>query len=101
MDDSANQLWFSAVSIWEIAIKQALGRSNFYLDARVLRSRLMGAGYSELSLTSEHGLSVATLPLIHHDPFDRILIAQAISEGMTLLTADTRIAQYSGPIRKV
>ena len=99
--DPANELFFSAVSIWEVAIKRALGRANFQVDAHRLRRLLLDNGYSELPLTSDHGLAILGLPPIHQDPFDRILIAQAITEGMTLLTLDTDIAKYPGPIRKV
>lgn len=99
--DPANELFFSAVSIWEIAIKRALGRSNFQADPQRMRHLLLANGYRELPLTSDHGLAVLGLPPIHQDPFDRILIAQATTERMTLLTADSDIAQYPGPIRKV
>ncbi len=99
--DPANELFFSAVSIWEIAIKRALGRANFQTDPRRMRLLLLANGYHELPLTSDHGLAVLGLPAIHQDPFDRILIAQAATEGITLLTADSDIAKYPGPIRKV
>jgi PIN domain nuclease of toxin-antitoxin system len=93
--------YFSVVSIWEIVIKNALGRSDFKVDARVLRRELIDAGYEELQVKGQHALEVEQLPLIHHDPFDRLLIAQAISEGIFLMTHDNAIAQYSGPIRQV
>jgi PIN domain nuclease of toxin-antitoxin system len=99
--DPANELFFSAVSIWEIAIKRALGRSNFQADPHRMRHLLLANGYRELHLTSDHGLAVLGLPPIHQDPFDRILIAQATTEAITLLTADSDIAKYPGPIRKV
>jgi PIN domain nuclease of toxin-antitoxin system len=94
-------LYFSVVSIWEIVIKNALGRDNFKVDARVLRRELIDAGYLELDIKSQHALEVEQLPLVHHDPFDRLLIAQAISEGIALMTHDRLVAQYSGPIRHV
>jgi PIN domain nuclease of toxin-antitoxin system len=99
--DPANELFFSAVSIWEIAIKRALGRANFQADPGRMRLLLLANGYRELTLTSDHGLAVLGLPPIHQDPFDRILIAQATTEGITLLTADSEIAKYPGPIRRV
>jgi PIN domain nuclease of toxin-antitoxin system len=91
----------SAASIWEIAIKRGLGRSDFVVDPRLLRRGLLDAGYTELPVTSEHAAAVAGLPPLHKDPFDRLLVAQAIVEGITLLTADDRVAQYPAPIRLI
>lgn len=99
LEDLNNELVFSAASLWEIAIKRGLGRADFQVDARVLRRGLLDNGYLELSITSEHAVFIDSLPAIHKDPFDRILIAQATVEGITLLTADVLIAQYPGPIR--
>jgi PIN domain nuclease of toxin-antitoxin system len=96
-----NELIFSAASLWEIAIKQALEKDDFEVDARVLRRSLMDNGYSELPVTGDHAVAIRSLPLIHKDPFDRILVAQATVEGITLLTADPIVARYPGPIRKV
>jgi PIN domain nuclease of toxin-antitoxin system len=101
MKDDANELTFSAASFWEIAIKRGLGRSDFQLDPRLLRRGLLDNGYTELQIGSDHALAMDGLPRLHKDPFDRILIAQAIVEGITLLTADPLISQYSGPIRRV
>ncbi|WP_050465658.1 type II toxin-antitoxin system VapC family toxin [Herbaspirillum autotrophicum] len=94
-----NELFFSAASLWEIAIKHSLGRDDFKVDASVLRRGLLDNGYSELPIVSEHAITVRTLPPIHKDPFDRMLIAQAMVEGITLLTADALVAQYPGPIQ--
>lgn len=99
--DPDNVLLFSAASLWEIAIKQAQGRADFPDDARVLRRELLDNDYEELGISGDHAVAVCNLPSIHKDPFDRILIAQAIVEGVTLLTADAQIAKYPGPIRKV
>ena len=99
LEDLNNELVFSAASLWEIAIKRGLGRADFQVDARVLRRGLLDNGYLELSITSEHAVFIDSLPAIHKDPFDRILIAQATVEGITLLTADALVAQYPGPIR--
>ena len=99
IEDPENELFFSAASLWEIAIKRGLGRADFQVDARVLRRGLRDNAYCELSITSEHAIVIDTLPLIHKDPFDRILIAQAMVEGITLLTADALVARYPGPIR--
>ena len=96
-----NELVFSAASLWEIAIKRGLGRSDFQLEPRVLRRALIDNGYVELPITGSHALAIDELAPLHKDPFDRMLIAQASSEGITLLTADAAVAQYAGPIRKV
>ena len=96
-----NELFFSAASVWEIVIKSALGRDDFKADARLLRRGLLDNGYGELSIGSEHVVAVQNLPPLHKDPFDRVLVAQAIVEGITLLTADPLIAQYPGPVRCV
>ncbi|MES2663226.1 MAG: type II toxin-antitoxin system VapC family toxin [Pseudomonadota bacterium] len=96
-----NQLFFSPASLWEIVIKNGLGRSDFQVNARLLRRALIDNGYSELPINSEHTLAVDSLASIHKDPFDRILIAQALVEGIVLLTTDDQVAQYPGPIQKV
>jgi len=101
IDDFTNELFFSAMSIWEVVIKAALKRPDFQVDAALLRRELLDLGYEELPITSAHGLAVGALPPIHRDPFDRILIAQAISEGILLLTGDAIIAKYPGPVRLV
>jgi PIN domain nuclease of toxin-antitoxin system len=101
IEDQANELYFSAASIWEIAVKCALGRSDFMVDPAKLLKGLLDNGYLELTMTSYHALALSNMPRIHKDPFDRILIAQAIAEGMTLLTVDAIVGQYPGPIRKV
>lgn len=96
-----NELFFSAASLWEIAIKRGLGRADFQADPRLLRRGLLDNGYSELPIVSEHVVAIESLPPVHKDPFDRILIAQATIEGITLLTADSLVAQYGGPVRAV
>ena len=96
-----NERFFSAASLWELAIKRALGREDFQVDLPELREGLLANSYQELPVRSAHAISVINLPPIHKDPFDRILIAQAMVEGVTLLTADPLVAQYFGPIRKV
>ena len=99
--DADNELFFSAASLWEIAIKSGLGREDFAVDARLLRRGLIDNGYSELPVASEHAVAIDGLPPIHKDPFDRLLIAQAMVEGVTLLTADEVVARYPGPIRRL
>ena len=101
IENSENELFFSAASLWEITIKQSLGRQDFRVDARLLRRGLLDNGYTELSITSEHAISTGQLAYTHKDPFDRILLAQATVEGITLLTNDRKLARYPGPIRKV
>ena len=101
LDDPNNELLFSAANIWEVTIKSGLGRDDFKVDARLLRRGLLDNGYDELVITSEHAIAVDLLPPIHKDPFDRILIAQSIVEGITLLTANPLVMQYSGPVRQV
>lgn len=96
---SENELFFSAASLWEIAIKRSLGRSDFQVDARLLRRGLLDNGYGELAIGSEHAVAIDSLPPIHKDPFDRILVAQATVEGIILLTVDAVVAQYPGPVR--
>ena len=101
IDDPVNELIFSSASIWEIAIKRQLGRDDFRVDPRLLRRGLLDNGYLELPITSVHALAIDTLPSLHKDPFDRILVAQAAVEGITLLTVDPVVAQYGSPARKV
>lgn len=101
VQDPANELLFSAASLWEIAIKRSLGRDDFMVDPRLLRRGLLDNGYQELPITSEHTVLLDSLPAIHKDPFDRILIAQATAEGILLLTTDEQVARYGGPVRKV
>lgn len=101
INNSKNELLFSAASLWEITIKSSLGREDFRVEPRVLRRGLLDNGYIELPITSEHAVHVEGLPPLHKDPFDRLLIAQALVEGITLLTADVQLARYRGPVRKV
>ncbi|MDN6859293.1 type II toxin-antitoxin system VapC family toxin [Pseudomonas sp. CAN2814] len=94
-------LFFSAASIWEISIKNALKRADFPYDPSIVRQALLENGYNELPITGEHSIFVGTLPALHADPFDRMLVAQANVEGMLLLTHDSKIEGYPGPIRKI
>ena len=89
----------SAASLWEVAIKSGLGRTDFSVDPRLLRRGLLENGYAELDVTGAHATAVDLLPPIHKDPFDRILVAQAQIEGLVLLTTDEIVARYPGPIR--
>ena len=96
-----HELLFSAASIWEVAIKTGLGRDDFKVDVRVFRRGLLDNGYLELSISSAHAVFLTSLPALHKDPFDRMLVAQATAEGITLLTSDSVVASYPGPIQRV
>jgi PIN domain nuclease of toxin-antitoxin system len=93
-----NDLVFSAASMWEISIKNALGRDDFRVDPRRLWRMLLTHGYGELAVSAEHTVAVGKLPPLHKDPFDRMLVAQAKTEAITLLTADARVAAYGEPV---
>lgn len=93
-----NTLYFSPASIWEIGIKKSLGRSDFKVDPEVLWRGLVDNYYLELPITSLHTMTVNDLPTIHKDPFDRILLAQAKSEGISFLTSDATLREYPGPV---
>jgi PIN domain nuclease of toxin-antitoxin system len=99
IEDPIHQLIFSAASLWEIAIKHTIGRSDFRADPALLRRGLLDNGYTELAITGRHAVALAGLPPLHKDPFDRILIAQASADGLLLLTVDPLIARYPGPIQ--
>jgi PIN domain nuclease of toxin-antitoxin system len=99
LDNPENEPIFSAASLWEVAIKRSLGRADFTVDARLLRRGLLDNGYTELPIISDHVVATESLPQLHKDPFDRVLIAQATVEGITLLTTDTLVSQYPGSIR--
>ncbi len=101
LQDPGNDLVFSVASLWEITIKRGLGRADFRVEPRVLRRGLRDHGYVELAIAADHALAVDLLPPLHKDPFDRLLLAQAVMEGITLLTADPLVARYPAPVRKV
>jgi PIN domain nuclease of toxin-antitoxin system len=96
--DGDNTLFFSPASIWEIGIKKNLGRNDFTVDPEVLRRGLLDNQYQEIFITSLHALAANELPRIHKDPFDRMLLAQAKAEGMPLLTSDSGLCEYPGPV---
>ena len=96
--DANNTLYFSSASIWEIGIKKSLGRNDFRVDPEVLRRGLVDNQYNELCITSLHALAVNDLPMLHKDPFDRMLLAQAKSEGISLLTSDSIMREYPAPV---
>lgn len=101
LEDSGNELYFSSASIWEVAIKNGLGREDFRVDGRLLRRGLLDNGYTELPITSEHAVYTEHLPMTNRDPFDRILVAQATVEGISLVSHDLKVAELPGPIRRV
>ena len=101
VENPETEVVFSAASLWEVAVKNALGREDFKVDPRLLRRGLLEHGYTELPVTGAHAVAVDLLPPIHKDPFDRILVAQAQVEGITLLTADDVVARYPGPIQAI
>jgi PIN domain nuclease of toxin-antitoxin system len=96
-----NELTFSSVSLWEVAIKAGRGRDDFRIDVSSLRRSLFDNGYAELPMTGAHAAALVGLPPIHRDPFDRMLAAQAIVEGLTLVTSDPAVAKYPAPVRLV
>ena len=98
LTDEQAQLWFSVASIWEVAIKASLGRSDFDVDPRLFRRGLLESDFAELTITGPHVTAVADLPPLHKDPFDRMLLAQAQTEGLILVTGDSVLAQYPGNI---
>ncbi|MCB1865218.1 MAG: type II toxin-antitoxin system VapC family toxin [Chromatiales bacterium] len=101
IEDESNALHFSAASIWEIVIKNGLGRPDFQVDTGVLRRCLLDNGYAELGVTSAHAIAVGRLAPVHRDPFDRMLVAQAETAGVLLLTSDARLGAYSANVRIV
>jgi PIN domain nuclease of toxin-antitoxin system len=103
--DPANELIFSAAVIWEVAIKTGRGKGDFIADPHLLRRNLLDNDYAELPITSLHGAAVLTLPTLddHKDPFDRIMIAQAVAEGLPLVSTDRKFRLYEtiAPVKVV
>ncbi|MGH9415552.1 MAG: type II toxin-antitoxin system VapC family toxin [Terriglobales bacterium] len=101
LNDGRPPLCFSVGSIWEAGIKFNRRHRQLAVDPELLRGQLIEHDYRELAILGEHAVAAAMLPLLHKDPFDRILVAQATLAGITLLTTDARLARYPGPIRLV
>ena len=101
IEDQDNQVFFSVASIWEVAIKSSKERADFKVDPFLLRRHLLENDYLELAVAGNHAAAASTLPPIHKDPFDRVLVAQAQAEGLALLTTDGIVANYPGPIRQI
>ena len=95
LEDPGTDVLFSATSIWEIAIKARLGRVDFNQRPEAVVEAALETGFTELPIRSEAAALVADLPLHHRDPFDRLLVAQAMSEPARLLTSDTQLRAYS------
>lgn len=101
IDDQSNELLFSAVSIAEVAIKHALRRPDFRFAPDVVQRQLVHDGYVELPLTGAHAMAIGSLPANHKDPFDRMLIAQAMAEGVRLVSGDGDVARYEAVVLAV
>ena len=99
--DPGNEVYYSAASLWEIAIKSGLRRKDFRIDPGALMAALRESGFLELPITAVHAVSVAELPAIHKDPFDRLLVAQSMAEPMTLLTNDATLGDYWDGVKVV
>ena len=96
LEDPDTVVYASAASTWEIAIKATLGKIEVDLDE--LQREVRNTGFTELSISVEHALRLRELPAHHRDPFDRILVAQALEEGLTLVTHDSVLRRYPAPI---
>jgi PIN domain nuclease of toxin-antitoxin system len=98
LSDEGNEIFFSPISLWEVAIKNSLNRPDFQVDSKVLRDQLLARDYHEIAITGLHATAVADLPSIHKDPFDRLLLAQAKAAGISLVTSDTTLSTYPAPV---
>ena len=94
----ADEVFVSAASVWEIAIKHALGRGQMPVSAAMALQAFNDSGYRMLAVAASHAARVESLPLLHSDPFDRLLVAQALDEPLTLLTSDKVVAAYSDAV---
>jgi len=99
--DRRHVICFSVVSIWEMAIKASLGRGDFQANPLALRMGLLQEGFRELPIQVDHLLAVQHLPWVHRDPFDRLLVAQAAQERLSLITADRTLLGYGDGVRLV
>jgi PIN domain nuclease of toxin-antitoxin system len=98
LDDASIERCFSVVSLWEAMVKSARRHAEFDIDGPTLRTKLLDSGFREIAVVATHAFSVRDLPDIHRDPFDRLLIAQAVVEGCTFVTHDTTIARYPAKV---
>lgn len=95
LESPVTEVFFSAVSIWEIAIKSSLGKVSFYYSPSEIADAARITGFAEIAIFSEHAARVANLPKHHTDPFDRLLVAQTMMMPARLVTADTALIPYS------
>jgi PIN domain nuclease of toxin-antitoxin system len=101
LEDPANEVLFSAASLWEIVIQAALRKPDFKVDVAILRPALAEMGFVELPVSGAHTEKLAGLAPIHKDPFDRMLVAQSLAENLTLLTNDGALADYGDLVKVV
>ena len=101
LEDPANEVLFSAASLWEIVIKAALRRPDFKVDVAALRPAFTAMGFAELPVSGAHAERLASLPPVHKDPFDRMLVAQSLAEPLVLLTNDGVLADYGDVVKVV
>jgi len=101
LEEPANEVFFSAASLWEIVIKAALRKPDFKVDVTLLRPALSKMGFAELPVSGTHAERLASLPPIHKDPFDRMLVAQSLAEPLVLLTNDGVLADYGDVVKVV
>lgn len=94
----ANTVWVSVASLWEITIKHSLGRGDMPITGAQAKAWFEQSGYQLLNIEAPHVLGVAELPPLHNDPFDRLLVAQALAEPLRLITHDAQVARYSDSI---
>lgn len=100
VEDTGNRVWFSAASIWEIAIKHSLAKADFTVEPAAIWKAARETGFEELAVTAEHAIGVDALPWLHRDPFDRLLVAQARVVGVKLLSVDPKVNAYSLRVRR-
>ena len=96
--DEDNAVFFSAATVWEIGIKHAKHPEVMGISSAEARGLFLELGYQELPIRADHGIAAESLPFLHNDPFDRILVAQARVESLRLLTHDRRLAQYGDAV---
>ena len=101
LEDPENEVFYSPASLWEIAIKSGLRRKDFSVDLEALHAALPESGLAELPIRAVHALALTRLPDVHRDPFDRMLVAQALTEPLILLTNDAILARYPAPVRLI
>jgi PIN domain nuclease of toxin-antitoxin system len=101
LEEPANEVFFSAASLWEIVIKSSLRRADFNVDVALLRPALAEMGFAELPVSGAHAERLASLPPLHKDPFDRMLVAQSLVEPLLLLTNDGLLGHYGESVKVV